>query len=386
MKDSMKTVFLCLVSVAVLTEPAPAGDLVIRAAKVYTMNGAPLEPGAVLVSQGKIAKVAAKIDAPEGAKVIDLGPGTLMPGLIDAHSNAGIAGSPAEMTREITPDYRVLTAIDWRARAFTELLDEGTTCLGCCPGTDAVVAGLACVIKTAGSQRVVKKESGLVITMASDPASGNLARQRPDSIYTRQPTNRMGVVWMLRSTFDKANRQQAPELAVVREALAGKRPIFAVSRTEHDLVALLRTTKEFKFLPTIIGGQESYKVRQELAEARLPIILGSLSSSPSLTGAEGSEVVWNLPSLLYDAGITFALSGGHLLEQARFAVRYGLPPAAALAAITRTPAELLGVDKKLGTIQAGRDADLLALDGDPLELTTSIRWILVDGTMYPRGE
>lgn len=380
-----RVVHLALLSLLVLVLPIRAEDLLIRAAKVYTMAGAPLEPGAVLVAGGKVAKVAAKLEAPEGAKVIDLGSGVLMPGLIDAHSNAGVTGSLAEMTREVTPDYRVLTAIDWRARAFREHLGEGTTCLGVYPGTDAVVAGLACAVKTAGSKQVVTKETGLVITMASDPASGNSARSRPDSIYVRHPTNRMGVVWVLRSTFDKANRQRTPDLAVVREALAGTRRLYAVSRTEHDLVALLRIAKEFKFAPTIVGGQEAYKVREQLSAAKLSVILGSLTTTSSLTGPEQSEVAWNLPVQLHETGVAFALSGGHLLEQARFAVRYGLPPEAALTALTRTPARLLGLDKRVGTIEPGRDADLLALDGDPLELTTSIRWVLVDGIMYEKG-
>src|SRR5437868_2709344 len=155
----MRTAFCsCLLALA-LAEPGRAEDLLIRAAKVYTMTGAPLEPGAVLVRDGKIAEVAAKLEAPEGVKVVDLGAGVLLPGLIDAHSNVGIAGSPAEMTKEITPDYRVLTAVDWRSRSFREQLDDGTTCLGLCPGTDAVFAGLACAIKTT-PRKVVEKETG----------------------------------------------------------------------------------------------------------------------------------------------------------------------------------------------------------------------------------
>jgi imidazolonepropionase-like amidohydrolase len=364
--------------------PARAEELLIRAAKVYTMTGPPLTPGAVHVSNGKIVEVGAKLTPPAGAKEIDLGSGVLLPGLIDAYTSAGVAGGPAEVTREITPDYRVLTAVDWRSRAFREARADGTTCLGIAPGTDDVVAGLSCTVRTAGTRRVLQPETGLVITMASDPASGNSARQRPDSIYVRQPTNRMGVVWMLRSTFDKAARQKAPELAVVREALAGKRRLYAVSRTDHDLLSLLRLAKEFQFTPTVIGGHEAYKVRNELAAAKVPVILGPQTTSPSGTGPESSEVIWNQPGLLHKAGIPFALSGGHLLEQARFAVRYGLPPEAALEAITRTPAKLLGLDNRLGTLEAGRDADLLALNGDPLELTTAVQWVLVDGKFYEK--
>ena len=220
--------------------------------------------------------------------------------------------------------------------------------------------------------------------MASDPASGNVSRSRPDSIYVRHPTNRMGVVWMLRSTFDRANRSQTPELAVVREALAGKRPIFAVSRTDHDLVALLRIAKEFKFSPTIVGGQEAYKLREELAAAKLPVILGSLSTNPSLTGTESSEVVWNLPSQLHDAEHHLCLVRRPSARTGPLRRTYGLPPEIALGAITQRLPGCLDWEKRVGTIEPERDADLLALDGDPLELTTSVRWVLVDGTIMTR--
>src|SRR5262249_18824679 len=156
------------------------------------------------------------------------------------------------------------------SRTFREALAEGTTCLGLAPGTDNVIAGLACAAKTAGTQRVVQAETGLFLTMASDPANGNSARSKPDSIYVRQPTNRMGVVWMLRSTFDRVQHRDTPELAVVREALAGKRRTFAVSRADNDLLSLLRIAREFHFTPTVVGGQEAYKVREELAAAKVP--------------------------------------------------------------------------------------------------------------------
>lgn len=383
----MKTfVPLTVVAVLLVAKQSAAEEVVIRAAKVYTMTGRPLGPGMVLISDGKIAQVGAEIIAPPGARLINLDSGVLIPGLIDAYSSAGVTGSAVEMTKEITPEYRVLSAVDWRSRAFREALAEGTTCLGVAPGTDGVVAGLACAVKTAGDRRVVAKETGLFITMASDPANGNSPRQRPDSIYVRQPTNRMGVVWMLRSTFDKASRQKPAELAVVCGALAGKRRVYAVSRTDHDLIALLRLAKEFNFTPTVVGGHEAYKLTKELAAAKVPVILGPLSTSPSLTGPEGTDAVWNLPGLLHEAGVPVALSGGGLLEQARFAVRYGLPAEAALAAITRTPARLLGLENRVGTIEAGRDADLVALDGDPLEGTTSIQWVLVDGKIYEKGK
>ena len=308
-----------------------------------------------------------------------------MPGFVDAYSHAASPAGLLETTREITPTIRVVDAID-HALAPSGGSDEGTTCLGWAPGTDNVFCGLACAVKTAGTKRVVEPQTGLLIAMASDPASGNNARQRPDTIYNRQPTNRMGVVWMLRATFDKALKHPTPELASVREGIEGKRKIFAVSRTDYDLLSLLRIADEFKFTPTVIGGHEAYKVRAELAAAKAPVILGPISSSSSLEGPESSEVIWNQPGLLQKSGVTFALSGGHLLDQARFSTRFGLPADEALRAITSTPAKLLGLENKVGTIGVGRDADMVAFDGDPFELTTAIKWVLVDGKINAKGE
>jgi imidazolonepropionase-like amidohydrolase len=384
----MKAKLGLILSIALVAwfQPARAEELLIKAGKVYTMTGAPLTPGEVLVSNGKITQVGEKLTAPAGVKVIDLGAGVLAPGFVDSYSQAGIAGGTAETTREITPAIRIVDSIDWKARAFREALEEGTTCLGVAPGTDNVFCGLSCAVKSVGEKRVIEPQLAAFITMASDPASGNNARGRPDTIYNRQPTNRMGVVWMLRATFDKATRQKTPELASIREGLQGQRKIFAVSRTDYDLLSLLRIANEFKFTPTVIGGHEAYKIRGELAAAKTPVILGSLTTSSSLEGPENSEVIWNQPALLQKAGVTFALSGGHLLDQARFATRYGLPADEALRAITSTPARLLGLENKVGTIGAGRDADLVAFDGDPFELTTSIKWVLVDGKIYEKGE
>ncbi len=365
---------------------ARAEDVLVRAPRVYTMTGPPLEPGAVLVSGGKIKQVGKDIAAPEGARVIDLKEGALMPGLVDAYSQEGVAGGPSELTREVSPEYRVLAAVDWKARAFREALDGGTTTLGLAPGTDGVFAGLSCVVKTAGEKdgRVVVRDGALVITAASDPRDRNRARSRPDSIYVRQPTNRMGVIWILRSTFNRAREKDRPEFAAVRQALAGERRVLAVSRTEQDLVGLLRVAREFSFAPTVVGGEEAYKIADELARAKVPVILGPLQTE-GVRGPESTEIIRNQAGALHRAGVTLALSGGNLLEQARFAARFGLPREKALEAVTVTPAKLLGIDKRVGTLAPGLDADLLALDGDPFEFTTRVAWVMADGRVHNTG-
>jgi imidazolonepropionase-like amidohydrolase len=380
---------------------AEEGDLLVRAGTVETVEGGPISPGAVLISGGKIVEVAASIEPLEGTEVLDLGEdATLIPGLVDADLPGGIAGPSAELTREITPRFSPLPAVDWSSRAFIEALAGGSTAGGIIPSSDNVVPGLAAVVKTAGpagETRVVDSDAGLVITVASDPASRNRSRSRPDSIYVRQPTNRMGVVGLLRESFARAARGGDPDPDVtvpsdadpyepLREAMAGSRPVLAISRTDYDLLTVLRLAVEFGYSPTILGGHEAYKVADALASARVPVVLGPLRINGPY-GPERTELAWNVAGLLHEAGVTVALSGGDLLEQARFASRFGLPREAALRAITIEPSRALGVDDRLGSIAAGKDADLVALDGDPLEFTTAVRWVMVDGVIrFPRPD
>ncbi|QDV34540.1 amidohydrolase family protein [Tautonia plasticadhaerens] len=380
---------------------AEEGDVLVRAGTVETVEAGPLSPGAVLISGGKIAEVAASIDPPEGATVIDLGAdATLIPGLVDVDLPNGVSGPSAEVTREVTPRFSPLPAIDWSSRAFTEALAGGSTAGGIIPSSDNVVPGLAAVVKTAGppgEPRVVEPDAGLVISVCSDPASRNRSRTRPDSIYVRQPTNRMGVVGLLRESFARAARGVDPDPDVtlpsdgdpyepLREAMAGGRPVLAISRTDYDILTVLRLAGEFGYAPTILGGHEAYKVADVLASARVPVVLGALRVNGPY-GPERTELAWNVAGILHEAGVPVALSGGDLLEQARFAARFGLPREAALRAITIEPSRVLGVDDRLGGIAAGKDADLVALDGDPLEFTTAVRWVMVDGTIrFPRPD
>ena len=138
--------------------------------------------------------------------------------------------------------------------------------------------------------------------------------------------------------------------------------------------------EEFNFSPVIVGGEESYQLASLLAEKKLPVILGPLRTTLS-AGAEGTEPAWNRAGVLHQAGVVIAMSGPDLLEQARFAVRFGLPEDSALRAITIEPAKLLGIEDRVGSLAVGRDADLVVLSGDPFEFTTDVQAVIVDGTL-----
>ncbi len=354
-----------------------------RASKVYTMSGEPLSPGQVLVVGNKIKAVGESVDlGGVEAETVDLGEGSvLMPGLVDAYSQTPLSSNGSdEITSEVTLDFKAIHSVDWDKKTLRRQLKSGTTTVNAAPGTQNVLGGTAAIVKTMHhDEAVIVDDGAMVAAMCNDPASRNFSRSRPNTIYVRQPTNRMGVVWILRNTFSKATRStDANAYTKLKEAISGKRQLMFVSRKSFDIDTVGTLADEFGFNPIVIGGEEAYKIKEQLIERKYPLVL-SYNNPGTTQGAEGTELCWNNPGLLAEAGITFAIGSDNLLEKARFAHRFGLNADVALASITSTPAEIIGVAERVGKIAAGYDADLIALSGEPLEFTTSIRWVMVNG-------
>ena len=225
-------------------------------------------------------------------------------------------------------------------------------------------------------------------TADTPTTSFNRARSRPDSVFVRQPTNRMGVVWILRSSFHKTTQNlrasgfDENSQKILQDVLAGKLPVFTVSRKDVDIQSGFQLQDEFGFKPIIVGGDEVYRVMDAILERKPTIIYTAMinaANSRELRGTEGTERRFNVVGQLAVAEIPFCLAGEKLLDQARFATRFGLDRSVALESITSKSAKALQQDKSVGSIAVGKDADLLAFNGDPLEFTSSIQWTMVDG-------
>jgi imidazolonepropionase-like amidohydrolase len=260
------------------------------------------------------------------------------------------------------------------------------------PGTANVVGGVASVVKTApgpgGAARVVRAEAALKVSFGYDPVAGNFpARGIPSSIYARRPTTRMGVLAVLRDAWLLA-RLAGPDareadLAALARAAAGEIPVRVHARHAEDLRTVLRLREDLGVHPVIEGATEGYLLAARLAEARVACVLGPLSWPVSGRGPESTEPALDNAGALHRAGVPLALSAGAdaagLRDQAALAVRYGLPREEALRAVTSRAAALAGAGDRAGVLAAGRDGDLVVFDGDPLEPSTRVRLVLVDG-------
>ncbi|MEM6469877.1 MAG: amidohydrolase family protein [Planctomycetota bacterium] len=377
-------VCIAVVSLSFTMIPTFGGesDVIVKANSVHTMNGSVLSPGMILIRDGKIAQVAESIEIETMPTTVEVR--HVMPGLVNAQSTAGLVGSGGEASREVTPEFETAGMIDFDARDFLEAVDGGETTLHLMPSTENVIAGWTCLVKASGgepSERFLETRKGVAISMCSDPAGRNRSRSRPDSIYVRQPTNRMGVVWILRNQLQRARTPSGGEAGNATgplvKMLAGKVTAFGVSRTSFDIQTLLTISDEFDFDPIVVGGQEAYDVLDELADSGAPVIYTGVS--PGVFGREGSELFWATPVRLSDKDIPFCIAGDGLLERMRLAVRFGLTPEQAMASVTADAAEVLGIDKRVGKIAVGYDADLLGFSGPPAEMTSSLDWVMING-------
>ncbi|MEM7558710.1 MAG: amidohydrolase family protein [Planctomycetota bacterium] len=384
-------------SLSLLLVVAPTASMgedtrvLLKAKAIHTGVGEVIAPGQVLIKNNEIAYVGPSIELSLPATEIDVD--TIMPGMINAAGSTGLSGGEAEVSREITPDFATVNAIDWQSREFTEAIDEGVTTIQILPDTESVFSGFACVVKTAGDAQVVEAEQGVVVAICSDPTSLNRSRSRPDSIYVRQPTNRMGVVWIIRNALHQAANQGSilgvdPKTQSILEGIVkGERSVLAVSRTDYDIRSTLELGEQYNFKPTIYGGDEVYRMLDVFKESGVSLVYNAMTtSSSSLRGREGTELRWNVPGQLAEADVSFCLAGDDLLDQARFALRYGLDKEKALQAITLGPARILGLEKQIGSIEVGKQADLVALSGDPLKPTSRVEWTMVGGKIYSNKE
>lgn len=372
----------CLCLLAAGNSHADSPTVLIRANHVHTMVGETLSPGMILVRDGKIMQVAESITIDPMPPVLEVD--SVMPGLVNAQSTAGLVGSGGEASREVTPEFDTVGMIDFDARDFREAIDGGETTIHIMPSTDNVISGWTCIVKTMGGDpdaRSLQPRKAVALSMCSDPAGRNRSRSRPDSIFVRQPTNRMGVVWILRNQLQQAKypreRQGGNATGPLAEMLAGKVPAYSVSRTAIDIHSLLTIADEFGFAPVVFGGHEAYEVLDELKAAGTSVVYTAVE--PSVVGREGSELFWATPARMLEADIPFCLAGDGLLDRMRLAVRFGMTPDQAMKSVTADAAAVLGLGDSVGKIAVGADADLLGFSGPPTEKTSALQWVLING-------
>jgi len=381
----------------------------IYAERVFTATGQDIDGGTVTVNNGKIAGVSQnRSENDEHPSETTLRCYAITPGLVDASVRITNGSASVEQSREVTPELRVAPTLDVFGVEWDRQVRSGVTTVLVNPPDQNVIGGLGVVLKTAGPEsiqaRTLKADAVLRGAMGSQPSRGNHAAfGRPTDFYSRRPTTRMGVEWEWRKAFydaaasvkDPSRAFQGSEQLVA--ALKGDLTVAIQAwatqdiRTAVFLKEEIQREDEFKNgldKPRIYldAAAEAWREPQLLVRAKVPVVLPPFPVAGRTT--DNAFMAWNVAEELRKEGIPFALSshGAEALDQrlpmqAGYAMQGGLPFENALEAVTVIPARLIGVADRVGTLEAGKDADLVLWSGMPFEPSSRVIAVIVDGVL-----
>lgn len=390
--------FPVVLLLALVVLPVQA-QLALRADTVYTMTGAPIVDGVVLVKNGVIEQVgtASEVTIPSGYRVVRGRIAT--PGLIDARSTVGLSGilnqpqdqDQLETSNAIQPELRALDAYNGRDTLVAWLRAFGITTVN----TGHAPGGLA---------------SGQMMIVKTWPHETELAAVRPVSMISftvgegvssrfSTPGTRAKGMAMLRADLlkaqeyrrktDTADADKRPDrdlkLEALGQVLQGEVPALVSAHRANDILTALRLQREFGFTMILDGGAEAYLVLDELKAAGIPVIV-----HPTMmrAGGAGEHASMETPAKLHQAGIPIAFQSGYegyvpktrvVVFEAGVAAANLLGRAAALEALTMGAARVLGISNRVGSLEKGKDADVVLWDGDPLEYTTHACTVVIGG-------
>jgi len=402
--------------------------IAITDGKVMTITQGTLERGTVLVEGGRIVAVGKHVEIPEDAQVYDATGKVVMPGLIDAHCHVGLFpdgigwehSDGNEMTDPITPHLRALDAVHPGDPAFKDLVAAGVTTVLTGPGSGNLIGGQWVCLKTAPrpsvEQMVLLEPAGMKMALGENP-------KRVYGDQKKAPSTRMGNAATLRTALVNARnylekwRQYETEQAAYqakveagdKDATPPKPPerdlkleaLGKVLRREmkarvhahraDDMLTAIRIAEEFNLDLTLEHATEGYKIADILAAKRIPVTAGPILFSR--VKYELKDMTPRNPGLMAKAGVKVAIQTDemsavkYLPINAALAVREGMPEEEALKAITINAAQIIGVAERVGSLEVGKDADVVVFSGHPFDYRTVAELVLVDGQVaYRRAE
>jgi len=378
--------------------------LAITGGKIITMGEkGTIDNGTIIIENDKIKEIGKNLEIPAEAEIIEAENKIVFPGMIDAHTHLGIGEDAVgwegkdynETTDPVTPHLRAIDAINPRDEGLQEAYENGITTVLTGPGSANVIGGESAVIKTRGKtvdDMVVKNPAGIKAAFGENP-------KRVYNEQNKTPVTRMAIAALLRQTLmeaedylqEKKNKEKEDrpfqrdiKMESMIKVLHNEIPLKTHSHRADDIITSLRIAREFDIDITLEHCTEGHQIAEKIAEAGIPAVVG-----PTLTGkvkVELKERNFKTPGILANAGVKVALMSDHpvlsvakLPVYAALAVKAGMDKNEALKAITINAAEILGVKDKVGSLETGKDADLIILDGDPLDVQSSMETVIIDG-------
>ena len=392
-----------------LTLPLAAGaqTIAITGGKVYPVSGPAIDNGTVLVRDGKIVAVGVNIAVPNDATRIDATGKWVTPGLIDALTGLGVSeigqvqatvDRSARGDSGVAASFPVWEGINPASSMFPPARNDGITSVVVVP-TGGLVAGQAALIDLVPGtlSDMLDKAPVALVAQFGDPRSGGSGARGEQYARLKELLDDARTYARRRSDFDRAQTRpfaaRRADLEALVPVVEGRLPLIVNADQASDIDAVLRLAGETSVKVIIAGGAESWTLANRLVSANVPVLVGSMNNIPGSFSALGTRQ--ETPAILRRAGARVVLIGNgsgddevfnvrNLKYDAGVAVAYGLSWDDALRAITLTPAEVLGVANRIGSLQPGRDANIVVWSADPFEFSTRVEHVLIRGREVER--
>ncbi|BCK00767.1 amidohydrolase [Anaerocolumna chitinilytica] len=380
--------------------------LLIKNGKILTMAGKTYEPGEVLIKDGKIVYVGEQADVSLGEEdtVIDANGLWVMPGIIEAHCHIGISEEKEgqeqddcnETTLPITPYIRALDAVNPMDAAFHNAIQAGITSVMVGPGSSNVVGGQFLFMKTHGrviDDMVIKEPAAMKVAFGENPKKAYKDLNTP-------PASRMTIAAMLREELFLAKQYQQKKekskdvegfeedfrLEAWLPVLKGEIPLKAHVHRADDILTAIRIAKEYHLKLTLDHCSEGHIIADEIKNSGYPAIIGPGMSCRNKL--EIKNVDFKTPGVLAQKGVKVAITTDHPVTLIQYlpicaglAAKKGLGVEEGLKAITINAAEICQVDSRVGSLEAGKDADIAIFTGNPMEVFTHTVYTIIDGAV-----
>jgi imidazolonepropionase-like amidohydrolase len=406
MRRSLILPLLALLSLPVFSLPAFAETVAIVGGKVVTAGPAgTIENGTVVIQDGKIRAVGANVSVPAGARRIDASGKVVTPGLMDSLSRLGLVevGAVAE-TRDtstksdtITAAFDVEEALNPRSILIPVNRVEGLTraVVAPAPGS-SLIAGQGALIHLGGPEGgpenyVVKPKVAMFGVLGEGGMGYGGGSRAAALLRLREALADARDYAKNRQAYDQGDRREYSlsrlDLEALQPVVKGEMTLVLVVNKASDIESALRLAKEEKLKIMLAGADEAWEVADEIAAARVPVLISPIDNLPAAFETLGATL--ENAARLHRAGVTFAFMTGdahnsrNIRQQAGIAVANGLPWDVSLAAMTSIPARLWGIADRYGTLEPGKDADVVVWDGDPLEVTSFPEAVFIRGVQMP---
>ncbi len=387
------------------TTPSPTGPAIaITNARILPVSGPAIDRGTVLIRGGKIAAAGAGVPVPAAARVIDAAGKTITPGLIESATQIGIVeiqggaegtDDQASTDKDLSAAFNVVDSFNGDSTVIPVTRVDGITRAVVMPaGSGHALLGQGALFDLSGAQvpaSVVKAPIAMFANLGEAGAASEGGSRASAMLRLREALQDAIDYDRNRAAWNAAQRRQYARGRLDLEALVpvvrGQLPLAINANRASDLLAAMRLADEFRLKLVLMGAAEGWMVASQLVAHKVPVVVKPLTDIPTF---DALAATLENPARLAKAGVSLVLSSfdthnaRNIRQEAGNAIAYGLGPDVALRAVTLEPARVWGVVERLGSLEVGKDADVVVWSGDPFELTTNVERVFINGVEMPK--